>query len=199
MVDAPALPMRVESALNERSLPPVSFLSRLFAKREDDHAAIRPLWHAAVGIAREPEWYAQCGKDGAGGVADTVGGRFDAITLVLGLVLLRMEGSPGMERPSVLLTEMFVDDMDGQLREAGIGDMVVGKHIGRLMSVMGGRLGALREALPQGEAALAEVVARNVTLAEGGDPAKVAARAMALAARLGGIADADLLAGRIAA
>lgn len=192
MVDAPALPMRVESALNERSLPPVSFLSRLFAKREDDHAAIRPLWHAAVGIAREPEWYAQCG------VADTVGGRFDAITLVLGLVLLRMEKAQGMERPSVLLTELFVDDMDGQLREAGVGDMVVGKHIGRLMSVMGGRLGALREAVPQGEAALAEVIARNVTLAEGGDPGKVAARALALAARLDGLADEDLLAGRIA-
>lgn len=193
MVDAPALPTRLESALNERLPAPVSFLSRLFAKREDDHAAIRPLWHAAVGIAREPEWYAQCG------VADTVGGRFDAITLVLGLVLLRMEKAQGMERPSVLLTELFVDDMDGQLREAGIGDMVVGKHIGRLMSVMGGRLGALREAVPQGEAALAEVIARNVTLAEGGDPGKVADRALALAARLDGLADEDLLAGRIAA
>lgn len=193
MVDAPALPMLLESALNERSLAPVSFLSRLFAKREDDHAALRPLWHAAVGMAREPEWYAQCG------IADTVGGRFDAITLVLGLVLLRMERSGGMERPSVLLTEMFVDDMDGQLREAGVGDMVVGKHIGRLMSVMGGRLGALREAVPQGEAALAEVIARNVTLAEGGDPGKVAARALALTARLDGLADEDLLAGRIAA
>lgn len=170
----------------------MSILSRLFGKRRDDHQSVRVLWHKVVEIAREHDWYARCG------VADTVAGRFDAITLVLALVLLRMERNPALARPSVLLTELFVTDMDGQLREAGIGDMVVGKHIGRLMSTMGGRLGALREALPQGKAAMAEVIARNVTLNEGGDPGHAAEAALALAQTLDALDDDALLAGNVA-
>jgi cytochrome b pre-mRNA-processing protein 3 len=170
----------------------LTFLSRLFGKREDDLAPIRPLWHRVVEIAREKAWYADYG------VADTVPGRFDAITLVLALVLLRMEADGALLEPSVRLTEIFVDDMDGQLRQSGVGDLVVGKHVGKLMGTLGGRLGALRAALPQGDAALTEVIARNVTLVEHGDAAKVAQAARALFDRLAATADADLLAGRIA-
>ena len=122
----------------------------------------------------------------------------DAITLVMALVLLRMERHEALIPPSVRLTEMFVDDMDGQLRESGVGDLVVGKHMGKLMGVLGGRLGALREALPQGEAALTEVIARNVSLVEGADPLIATRAALALAATLDATADEDLLAGRIA-
>ena len=111
----------------------MSFLSRLLRRKDDDRAAYRPLWHRTVELARDPRWYAE------GGVADTVGGRFDAITLTLCAVLLRMEREPALVEPSVRLTELFVDDMDGQLRESGVGDLVVGKHMGRLMSVLGGR------------------------------------------------------------
>jgi cytochrome b pre-mRNA-processing protein 3 len=168
----------------------LSFLSRIFGKRADDRAHVRPLWHRTVAIAREKPWYAECG------VADTVAGRFDAVTLVLSLVLLRMEREQALIEPSVRLTEIFVEDMDGQLRESGVGDIVVGKHIGRLMSVLGGRLGAYRDALPQGEAAMTAAVARNVTLVDGGDPAKIAARALALAAQLDALSGVDLLAAR---
>lgn len=153
---------------------------------------MRPLWHRTVEIAREPQWYAQCG------VADTVPGRFDAITLVLALVLLRLEKHEALIAPSVRLTELFVDDMDGQLRESGVGDLVVGKRMGKLMGVLGGRLGALREALPQGEAALAEVITRNVSLVEGTDPLLATRAALTLAATLDAATDEDLLAGRIA-
>jgi cytochrome b pre-mRNA-processing protein 3 len=59
------------------------------------------------------------------------------------------------------LTEVFVDDMDGQLREVGIGDMIVGKHIGQIMSAVGGRLGALRTALSD-TAELNEAIVRNI-------------------------------------
>jgi len=37
------------------------------------------------------------------------------------------------------------------LREIGIGDVVVGKHIGRMMSMLGGRLGAYRDGLANGD------------------------------------------------
>lgn len=167
----------------------VSLLSRIFSKRTDD--SVRPLWHRVVEIAREPRWYAELG------VADTVPGRFDAITLVLALVLLRMEREQALIAPSARLTELFVEDMDGQLRESGVGDLVVGKHMGKLMKVLGGRLGALRDALPQGRDALEQVLARNVTLVEGHDVAPLARAARALAEKLTAHSDEDILAGRI--
>lgn len=174
----------------------MSLLSRLFGKREDALAPVRPLWHRIVEIAREKAWYADYD------IADTVPGRFDAITLVLALVLLRMEQDEALMEPSVRLTEIFIDDMDGQLRQSGLGDLVVGKHVGRLMGTLGGRLGALREALsqtgePQGDEALAQVIARNVTLVDGGDAAKLVPAVRTLANALAAISSDDLMAARI--
>lgn len=171
----------------------MSLLSRLFGARQDDHAQVRGLWHRVVEIAREPRWYADCG------VADTVAGRFDAITLVLALVLLRMEGRPELAQPMARLAELFVEDMDGQLRESGVGDLVVGKHVGRLMSTLGGRLGAYREGFAaDGDAVLAAAVQRNVTLVDGAGPAAVTAEMRSIAATLAALDDADLLAGKFA-
>ena len=169
------------------------FLARLITPR-DSHAAVRPLWHAVVARARDPQWYAGLG------LADSLAGRFDAITLVLALVLLRLEASPPMIPASVRLTELFVTDMDGQLRESGVGDLVVGKHIGRLMGVLGGRLGALRTALAADAdaALLVAAVARNMTMIEGAGPEPLAAAARALAQRLATRDDAAILAGDLA-
>lgn len=168
----------------------MSLLSRLRGKRADDRASVRPLWHAVVARSRDPQWYAR------DGIADTVPGRFDAVALVLSLVLLRMENEPTMREATARLTELFVEDMDGQLREAGIGDLVVGKHVGKLMGVLGGRLGALREALPLGEAAVAQCVARNVTLTPGTSPDAVARATLALSRELDACDESALLAGR---
>jgi len=170
----------------------LSLISRLFGKAKADRAPLRPLWHRVVQIARERHWYAESG------IADSVSGRFDAITLVLSVVLLRMEREKALIEPSVRLTEIFVEDMDGQLRQSGVGDLVVGKHIGKLMGVLGGRLGAIREALPQGEAALAPVLERNVTLAEGADLSRLAAAVLELGRQIERLEADDLLAGRIA-
>jgi len=99
----------------------------------------------------------------------------------------------------VLLTELFVDDMDGQLRQSGVGDLVVGKHIGKLVSSLGGRLGALREALGEADdAALVAAIERNVSLADNGNPAGIAALLRGFARALDAAAADDLLAARIA-
>lgn len=170
----------------------MSLFSRLFGKRPDDLAELRPLWHRIVELSRDPAWYADCR------IADTVPGRFDAVTLVLVAVLLRMERDPALIPPSARLTELFVDDMDGQLRQSGVGDIVVGKHIGRLMSVLGGRLGAYRDGLAaDNDVVLAEAIDRNVSLDDGGDPAPVAARFKALAQRIAALSSDKLLAGEI--
>ncbi len=142
----------------------MAFLKSLFRREPDPKDALRPLWHRVVELSRDPSWYAE------DGIADTVQGRFDAITLVLAMVLLRMERDEELKAPSVHLTELFVDDMDGQLRESGMGDPTLGKQMGRLVSVLGGRLGALREA-GRDEAALAAVVERNAAVEGGGSAA----------------------------
>jgi cytochrome b pre-mRNA-processing protein 3 len=120
----------------------MSFLHHWFGNRRPDRkAALLPLYQAVVAKAREPHWYQQ------GGVPDSVDGRFEMITAILGLLELRLEGETDQAQNLVFLTEIFVDDMDGQLREFGIGDMIVGKHIGRIMAAFGGRMGAYRESI----------------------------------------------------
>ena len=169
----------------------MSFLSRLLGRKPDDRAPVRALWHRIVELARDKEWYASCG------IADTVAGRFDAITLALSLVLLRMEREPDLIEPSVWLTELFVEDMDGQLRQSGVGDLVVGKRMGKLMSVLGGRLGAYRDGLPRGESTVAGAGSRNGTPIGGPDPAMGARKALALHARIASLPADELLAARI--
>ena len=147
----------------------MSFLSRLLGAAPDPREAIRPLWHRVVELAREPSFYADCG------VADTVGGRFDLITAVLCTVMVRVEASE-MRAESALLAELFVEDMDGQLREFGVNDVVVGKRVGKLMSVLGGRLGVYRSALTtRDREKLLGAVSRNVTFSDGADEAVCAA------------------------
>lgn len=148
----------------------MSLLKRLFGLRPNPREQLRPLWHRCVIVSREPRWYADLG------VADTVPGRFDMITLILSLVLLRMEKDPESIPDSTLLTELFVDDMDGQLRETGVGDVVVGKHMGKLMASLGGRLGALRDALAQeDDEGLKDALSRNITLNANADAGPLAA------------------------
>lgn len=171
----------------------MSLLSRLLGNDGQDRDRLRPLWHRIVEITREPVWYS------TGGIADTVPGRFDVITLVLSIVLLRMERDGDLKEPMARLTELFVDDMDGQLRQNGIGDMVVGKHIGRLVSTLGGRLGAYRTALANADSAeLEAALERNVTFGEHADPNVIAALTRNLSTRCAALDAGQILAGAIA-
>ncbi len=170
----------------------MSLLSRLFGRPAD--VAPRALYDAIVAEARQPQWYAQAG------VTDSLEGRFDLLSAVLALVMLRLEREGGQERASVALTEIFVSDMDGQLRNAGVGDLGVGKRMGKLMAALGGRLGAYRAALlDQEDSPLREAVVRNMTLNEGTDPGPVTASLRALADSIAAVPLGDLLAGKLAA
>lgn len=169
----------------------MSFLSRLLGTGPDPRESVRALWHRVIELAREPFYYTECG------VADSIAGRFDMITTVLSAIMVRVEASE-MRSESALLAELFVEDMDGQLREFGVNDVVVGKRIGKLMSVLGGRLGAYRGALNAGDLdRLTAAIARNTTFAEGADEAAsaraVAERIMKLFHRLGRFSDEEML------
>lgn len=151
----------------------MSFLQRIFGDRTPRrHWA--PLYAAIVAAGRDPFWYRE------GEVPDTIDGRFDMVAAVTALVLLRLEalGEAGRE-PSALVAELFIDDMDASLRQIGIGDYVVGKHVGRMVSALGGRVAAFREGdfmgatrrnvfhdAPPSEAALVLVAGRLERFAE---------------------------------
>ena len=143
----------------------MSIFSRLFGKSPPDPKnALHPLYSKVIAKGRELHWYEQ------GQVPDTMDGRFDMIASILAILLLRMEELPDAAQDSVYLTELFVDDMDAQMREAGIGDVVVAKDMGKIMSILGGRLGAFRGAFAD-PARLDAAIERNIHGAENADEA----------------------------
>jgi cytochrome b pre-mRNA-processing protein 3 len=154
----------------------MTFFDRLFRRADDPRDALRPLWKAIVARARDPHWYVD------GGVPDTLDGRFDMVALVLAHVLLRIEQVPEHTQDGVWLTEIFVTDMDGQMRQIGFGDMIVGKQIGRIMSALGGRLGAYRAGADDA-AAMEAALVRNLWRGEAPTPAAMA-HVLAQATRL---------------
>lgn len=172
----------------------MSFLSRLLTRTPDPRETVRPLWHKVVALSRNPAHYAACG------VADSVEGRFDMIVHVLSLALLEMETRPTLAPLTAPLTELFVTDMDGQLRESGVGDVVVGKHMGKVMGALGGRLGALRQALAAADdSLLTEAVLRNIHWNDAPDGPALAAALRQLAAAMADCSDTELRQGDIPA
>jgi cytochrome b pre-mRNA-processing protein 3 len=152
------------------------------------------LYNSVVAEARRPAWYL------AGGVPDTLDGRFDMVALVLSLVLIRLEDE-GEAQLCADVTERFITDMDGSLRQDGVGDQVVGKHIGRMVAALGGRLGAYRDSRND-DAGFGEALRRNLWRGEPVDDGAVAfvvAEARAVATRLAATSLALLKAGKVAA
>ncbi len=171
----------------------MSLFQRLFGTKVDPRDTCRPLYTAIVARGRAPVWY----LDGA---PDTVDGRFDMIAAIMSAVLVRLEDAPEAKQPSVYVAELFIDDMDGQLRQIGIGDVTVGKHIGKMMGALGGRLTVYRDAAGE-TAALRDALVRN--LWRGSDPGAtadvVAARLAAFTLAVRSASVADILAGTLPA
>ena len=166
----------------------MGFFDRFKAKRDETTA----LYTAVVARARAPHWYV------AGAVPDTVDGRFDTIAAVLAMVMLRLEDDPAGIPVATHLAEAFVDDMDPQLREIGIGDLLVGKHIGRMMGMLGGRLGAYRDGLAAGD--LKPALVRNLYRGDAPDAAAVSHvehELLALHTALAGVGIDRLIAGAL--
>lgn len=171
----------------------MSLIDRLLGKRGDEDA-LRPLYDAVVARAREAHWY-RVGK-----VPDTLDGRFELIVAILSLALVRIEdGGEEGRRPFALLVEIFIEDMEGQLRQMGTGDLVIGKEVGRMTGALGGRLGAYR-AVFHGDAPIEPALIRNLYRGahpEGGALDHVADRLQRLIAALKAQPSADLIGGRL--
>jgi cytochrome b pre-mRNA-processing protein 3 len=79
------------------------------------------------------------------------------------LVLRRLESlpEPGREIAQSLVDRLF-QHLDAGLREMGVGDLRVPKRMKKLAEAFGGRSGAYRAALAQGNGAFAAALARNI-------------------------------------
>jgi cytochrome b pre-mRNA-processing protein 3 len=159
--------------------------------------AANALYNTLVAQARRPSFYL------AGGVADTLDGRFDAIVLHAFLVMRRLRdgGAAGEALSQALFDEMFAD-MDRSLREMGVGDMGVGKRVRAMGEAFMGRVKAYDEALGRDTAngqALEQALARNLyrSTAPAAGLALVAAYVRREAAALAEQDLDELLAGRV--
>ena len=99
------------------------------------------LFAAAVAEARQLHWYVD------GQVPDTLDGRFAVLASIAALLTVRLEGGGELGRAgSVALAEQFVEAMDAEHREMGLGDPALGKKVRRLVGSLAGRVDLVRAA-----------------------------------------------------
>jgi len=132
---------------------------------------ISTLYGTIVAQARLPCFYREYR------VPDTVNGRLDLLVLHLALVLDRLADESQLRELGQALFDHFCTDMDRNLREIGIGDLSVPKHMQRLGEAFYGRARAYRAGLARdGQQALVEALERNIYGQEGAANRAAAAR-----------------------
>lgn len=133
-----------------------------FFSRPRKNPPERAIYAQIVALARQPWLYRNAG------VADTVTGRFDMITLHGFMVIekLRETGEQGANLAQRLFDQIF-EDMDHNLREMGVGDLSVGKKVRKMSEIFYGACSGYRKAISAPEQAMPEqlraALSRNIT------------------------------------
>jgi cytochrome b pre-mRNA-processing protein 3 len=121
-------------------------LSFLFRGLTAESARGTDLFESVTAAARRPSWYRE------GQIPDTFDGRFALLSTITALVIVRAEreGRTG-DRVSVALTERFIEVMESEHRELGLGDPTLGRTVRKLVSLVSKKVDLWRRAI-QGEA-----------------------------------------------
>ncbi|MCX5514972.1 ubiquinol-cytochrome C chaperone [Kaistia algarum] len=169
---------------------------RLFARRRNNESIAYSLYGAIVAQARQPALYSVFG------VPDTVDGRFDMIVLHAFLFLHRLKSATEDQRQiGQAVFDVFLADMDRNLREMGVGDFGVPKKLNKMAESFYGRVGAYDSAIDAADdAGLAEAIERNVFPGSDGQghAAHLAQYVRVASAALAELPIDDILGGRIA-
>jgi cytochrome b pre-mRNA-processing protein 3 len=168
---------------------------RLFRTHSQDRN-IDELYGAIVAQARSPAFYRDYG------VPDTVQGRFDLIVLHLVLLIDRLGGGTDAGRGiGQRLFDVFCHDLDGNLREMGVGDLAVPKRMRGFGEAFYGRQAAYLAAFAAAdERELEKALRRNIFADAAGDSGAVRLAHYVRAARrrFEGQEDTALLRGEVA-
>lgn len=106
--------------------------------------------------ARRPHWFV----DGA--VPDSVEGRFAILATVLAQIIVRLEGAGAEgESATVALSERFIESMDAEIRQMGVGDPALGRQVRSLVGSLATRVERWRTTI-EGEADWPATVLRSV-------------------------------------
>lgn len=93
------------------------------------------LFETLTGEARRSHWYVEVH------VPDTIDGRFAVLATLVALAMVRLEkGGETARAEAVALTERFVEAMDAEHRQLGIGDPALGKQVRKLVGALGRRV-----------------------------------------------------------
>lgn len=153
----------------------------LDAEAATARAAARAVYAKAVAQARQPHIYSEFG------VPDTPDGRLEMVQLHVILILRRLQR--GSEHDQVVgqqLFNVFFRDVDHSLREAGVGDLSVGKWIRKLAEQFYARVAEIETGLETENASqLQGALDRNVLAAQGWDPSALVAYLQATDKELG--------------
>jgi cytochrome b pre-mRNA-processing protein 3 len=136
-------------------------LQKLFQRKNKTETlkSIAVIYNTIVDAARCPVFYRNLS------VPDTTDGRFDMIILHMFVILdllQKEQDDMHVEFSQGLFDYMFAD-MDRSLRELGVGDLGVPKHMKRMMKGFNGRMEQYHEALKNDDAtALTIAIKKNI-------------------------------------
>lgn len=165
----------------------------LFARLTADSDRGAELFGTLVAIARDPHWYVE------GEVPDSLEGRFAVLATVVALATVRLDqGGDAARAASVALAERFIEAMDVEHREMGVGDPTLGKTVRKLVASLAKRVGLWRGAVTGSDWS----TAASESIYRGGAASKRAlghsrTAIEALWKRLGAASDAALIGGRL--
>lgn len=119
----------------------MGIFSRLGKSRKAKAASERA-YAKLVAAARSPGMY------GDQGIPDTEAGRFDALLMWLAMLICRLrdDGADANEFLRGVIGE-FALDMDRTVREAGVGDLGVGKRVKQMVGALYARADAVEKVL----------------------------------------------------
>ncbi len=141
-------------------------IAKALTQGRRDRKAVKVLYEIVTVQALDPWFYNEIGIDSG------FTGRFDLTALHAHILFDRLRNDANIpKRFSQKLFECFLGNWDFALRESGVGDMSMSKHIKRVTQGFFGRANAYAKALAvpgaeDGQAALSEALKRNLNLGQ---------------------------------